>query len=350
MNSIWNFISKFYSPEDYAALDAQRERWKNSRPFAGAKILDGTPIFRNTLVKYAVLLDAGAELTISAGKNIPCDSEIIKLASEFGIRVANETILKEKFDAVADCAGRHIAVNSRCGYAELTRSGLEYYKNSTFPVYSVDSGILKRFETTLGTGESFVRAMKHLGYNDFSGKKIIVFGGGKVGRGTAWYSALAGAEVFIADINKIPPLPNVKFVDANDMTAVEEIIKSSWCVVSATGAANALSKYVFALKAADTLIANMGVEDEFGPDIPASRVLNNKEPLNFILPEPTLLRYIDPAMALSNAGAAALLSGSLHPGLNIPDLALEDKILADVRHNGIINAEITRWEAMNTYE
>jgi adenosylhomocysteinase len=100
----------------------------------------------------------------------------------------------------------------------------------------------------------------------------------------------------------------------------------------------------------DIIFANMGVEDEFGPDIPASRVLNNKEPLNFILPEPTLLRYIDPAMALSNAGAAALLSGSLHPGLNIPDLALEDKILADVRHNGIINAEITRWEAMNTYE
>lgn len=340
MNSIWNFIRKFYSPEDYAALDAQRKRWKNSRPFTGAKVLDGTPIFRNTLVKYAVLLDAGAELTISAGKNIPCDFEIIKLASEFGIRVANETIIKEKFDAVADCAGRHIAVNSRCGYAELTRSGLVYYKNSTFPVYSVDSGILKRFETTLGTGESFVRAMKHLGYNDFSGKKIIVFGGGKVGRGTAWYSALAGAEVFIADINKIPPLPNVKFVDANDMTAVEEIIKSSWCVVSATGAANALSKYVFALKAADTLIANMGVEDEFGEELDASRVLNNKLPLNFILEEPTEIKYIDPSMALSNAALLKLLNGEVAAGINLPEREFEMEIIADIRNVGAMNREI----------
>ncbi|MBE6377852.1 MAG: hypothetical protein E7051_03415 [Lentisphaerae bacterium] len=340
MNSIWDFIGRFYSPQDYAALDAQRQRWKSSRPLAGAKILDGTPIFRNTLVKYAVLLDAGADLTISAGKNIPCDPEIVKLAPEFGIRVADETALKEKFDAVADCAGRHISVDSRCGYAELTRSGLEYYKNSPAPVYSVDSGILKRFETTLGTGESFVRAMKYLGHNDFSGKKIIVFGGGKVGRGSAYFSALAGARVFIADINTVTPPPGVEFVAARDTQKVEEIINTSWCAVSATGLAGALAEYVPALKAADILIANMGVEDEFGEELESSRVLNNKLPLNFILEEPTEIRYIDPSMALSNAALLKLLEGKAAAGINLPEKEFEMEIIADMRNAGVMNSEI----------
>ena len=330
MMNIWDFIGRFYSPQDYSALNAQRERWSMTHPFAGAKILDGTPIFRNTLVKYAVLLAGGADLTISAGKNIPCDPNIVKLAPEFGIRVADDVILKEKFDAVADCAGRHITVDSRCGYAELTRSGLEYYKNSPAPVFSVDSGILKRFETTLGTGASFVRAMKHLGYTDFSGKKITVFGGGKVGRGSAYYSALAGAEVLIADINPVTLPPNVKFADANDTNMIEELIRSSWCIISATGSANALAKF----------LPNMGVEDEFGTGLDASRVLNNKLPLNFILEEPTELKYIDPSMALSNAALLKLLNGEVAAGINLPEKEFETKIIDDIRKAGVMNSEI----------
>ena len=151
-----------------------------------------------------------------------------KAVSEFGIRVADDKILKENFDAVADCAGRHIQVKSRCGYAELTRSGLEYYKNSDAPVFSVDSGILKRFETTLGTGESFVRAMNYLNYTDFDGKNILIFGGGKVGCGTAYFSAKAGARVFIADMAKIPPPPQVGLIDAGDHEAVFRAIKDAW--------------------------------------------------------------------------------------------------------------------------
>lgn len=42
------------------------------------------------------------------------------------------------------------------------------------------------------------------------------------------------------------------------------------------------------------LLANMGVEDEWGPEIPKNRLLNEGRPLNFILPDPTQMRYIDP--------------------------------------------------------
>ena len=340
MSDIWNFISKFYSPVDYAALNAQQEKWCSSRPLTGAKILDATPVFRNTLVKYAVLLDAGADLTISVGKNIPCAADIVDLAPSFGIRVADEKILTEKFDAVADCAGRHIAVDSRCGYAELTRSGLEYYADSDAPVFSVDSGILKRFETTLGTGESFVRAMKHLGYNDFCGKTIVVFGGGKVGRGVAFFSAQAGANVYIVDRCSILLPSGVNFINAADKSAVLEKTGNAWCVVSATGYAGALQEFAPILQKNSVLIANMGVEDEFGEKLSAERVLNNKLPLNFILDEPTKINYIDPSMALSNAAILKLLRNEVPAGINLPPQKMEMEIIEDIRKTGKMNNEI----------
>ena len=54
----------------------------------------------------------------------------------------------------------------------------------------------------------------------------------------------------------------------------------------------------------------MGVEDEYGETFPADRVLNGKRPLNFLLEEPTQLRYIDATFALHRALAE-------HP-LNFP--------------------------------
>ena len=304
------------------------------------KILDATPIFRNTLVKYLVLLAGGADLTVSVGRDIPCDPEIVALVPEFGIRVADPQILQETFDAVADCGGRHKNVRSKYGYAELTRSGLEYYRNCEQSVFSVDSGILKRFETTIGTGESFVRAMKHLGYRDFTGKTVVIFGGGKVGKGCAFYAAVNGAKTVIVDRCEIVPPPQVSFINSTDRDAIDNLLKNSWCVVSATGLAETLKEYVPALLASDCLIANMGVEDEFGSALPPDRVLNQKQPLNFLLDEPTRLHCIDPSMALSNAALLMLINKEVAPGINLPPQEMELAMIGDIRRAGIMNDEI----------
>jgi len=334
-----NFIRKFYCEKEFPALAAQIRNWQTTPALTGKKILDATPVFRNTMVKYCALLAAGADLTVSVGQDIPCDPEIVKLLPDFGIPVADADTFNETFDAVADCAGRHKDISSRCGYAELTRSGLEYYRNCSQPVFSVDSGVLKRFETALGTGESFVRAMRELGL-DISGKKLLVFGGGKVGSGTAYCAMRAGAEVTVADIAR-PVLPDgVNFINANDTALVSSYIAASWCVVSATGLPGVLAPYVPALLSSQALIANMGVEDEFSPALPPERVLNRKQPLNFMLDEPTSLCYIDPSMALSNAALVQLISGHMPPGISLPPEPLENAILNDIRAAGLLNNDI----------
>ena len=340
MNRLIRFLADFYSPEDYPALAAQMRQWKKSKPFAGVKILDATPVFRNTMVKYAVLLAGGADLYVSVGKDIPCDREILKKLPEFGIKINEGKIPAGKFDAVADCAGRHAAVNSACGYVELTRSGLEYYRECQQPVFSVDSGILKLFETKFGTGESFLRAMNHLGYHDFKGKKIVIFGGGKVGGGTAFYCALAGAETFIIDREQVIPPENVRLINSADKKAVCNALNNAWCIVSATGLPGVLAEYVPTIAASHALIANMGVENEFGETLPAEKILNNNQPLNFMLDEPTKINYIDPSMALSNAGLLMILQKRLPAGINLPPEDLEMQITETLRSAGKMDNEI----------
>ena len=50
-DKLLTFLNNFYTPAEYPALAAQAERWRKSRPLAGKRIFDATPVFRNTMVK-----------------------------------------------------------------------------------------------------------------------------------------------------------------------------------------------------------------------------------------------------------------------------------------------------------
>ena len=84
----------------------------------------------------------------------------------------------------------------------------------------------------------------------------------------------------------------------------------------------------------------MGVEDEFGAGVPAGRVLETKRPLNFILKDPTLMKYIDATMALHNEGAVVLASKKMPAGLIEPDASTEERLLSICREKGTISDEL----------
>jgi adenosylhomocysteinase len=63
--------------------------------------------------------------------------------------------------------------------------------------------------------------------------------------------------------------------------------------------------------------------------------------VNFILEEPTQVRYIDATMALHNAGALYLVSNkSLERGLVFPPAEMETKLFDVMRANGCISDEL----------
>ena len=130
-------------------------------------------------------------------------------------------------------------------------------------------------------------------------------------------------------------------------------------VVTATGVKSALDRpqVVDALLASGAVLANMGVEDEYGPGVPASRVLAEKKPLNFILEEPTHLKYIDASLALHDALGELLLqeggavygkdgagreavAANKNAGPMDPPSDLEQRILSMTMQDGLIGAEI----------
>ena len=359
-----DIVKSSYTGAEYPALGAFGAEWAFSRPFAGLRILVATPVFRNTLLEYRALLAGGADLVVGvagsgedgAVAKMPCDPGIVDLLRENGIPVVGvqEALDMEAvgrgFDLVLDCAGQFAKLSPKFGFVELTRSGVQFYEGSAHPVYVADSGVVKRIETSLGTGEGYVRALRQLGYGpDFSDRKFVVFGSGKVGQGIVLQLLRSGATVDVVtdtnfgsnaflDVNDVP------VTDCNDLDAVASLIRGADFVVTATGVKGALDcpQVVEALLASDAVLANMGVEDEYGPVVPATRVLAEKKPLNFILEEPTHLKYIDASLALHAALGEQLLreSANKNAGPMDPPSELEQRILSTTMQDGVIGPEL----------
>lgn len=302
----------------------------------GLRVLCAFPVFANTLALYWALSANGADVSVSVSPHLPADPTVVARLPEFGIDVVDPTALQ--MDVVMDCAGLHRAVTSRFGYVELTMSGADAYRDCDQPVFLVDAGRIKHIENALGTGDGFLRGMAYFGYRDLSGRTVVVVGGGKVGSGIAQRCAAEGAVVTVIDRHTTDV--GHHRINASDEEAVRAAFASAWCVVTATGQNSALGSYATDLVAGGAILANMGAFDEYGPDVPTERVLNGKAPLNFALPEPTLLRYIDPSLALSAAGVAELVGGRLATGLNTPDPALEERILSPARATGAVASEL----------
>ncbi len=342
VQSIRDYLLPCYPEQEWPCLLHQAEEWSATRPLEGLRILDATPLYRNTLGKFMPLLAAGAQLYVPWRPLLPTPAEIEALLPRFGIRRASRR--DDFFDIILDCAGQCNRLHPTLGACELTRSGVSRYEHAEFPVFNVDGGRIKRIETILGTGESFLRAMAALGYSELPGKQLLVVGYGKVGRGIVHYARKAGMLVTVADVEdksaELPP--GVSFVGVDDSEAFHAEIMRSWCMVTATGQVGALRRKLDtgALINSPVLLANLGVEDEFGPSIPEARVLNNKRPFNFLLEEPTRMRFIETTMALHNACALELLTADLPHCSLLPPTDVEERLIATATAAGLIGAEL----------
>lgn len=343
---MFEHLTVCYKESEYPALAEQRREWSVTKPFKGVRVLDNTPVFRNTLLKYEALLAGGAELYVGKTSLVPGNADVLAELEKAGIPFVTESDIAEKrcpdFDVVLDCAGTFANLQPRFGFVELTRSGRDAFENCSKPAFIADSSEIKKIETSLGTGEGFFRAMKNFGMpdlNDWANKKLLVFGSGKVGSGIITYAIRYGAKVqVVTDASLENELKTrAEFIDFRDVTATVAAIENAEVIVTATGKRGALDRaeIIAALQSSKAVFANMGVEDEYGPAIADSRVLYNKKPLNFSLEEPTHLKFIDATMAFHNALGLELLQGKkLKPGISENPHALETRILEITRKYG----------------
>lgn len=343
------FLDDRYAKSDYPVLEWQCRQWSASRPLEGLEVLDATPLFCNTLLKYRSLIAAGARLTVGLSDFISYDQRALDFVrGELKLRVVDNS--HGRYDVVADCAAAYCGADARLGYVELTRSGVEKYKAMGVTVYVADSSLIKRIETEIGTGDSFFRAMAEMGYRDWRGGKLVIFGSGKVGRGILTGSVAAGAKCVVvtdpADANDFVKATAEKVIDFRSRHDVDQAMEGAYAAVMATGVVGAFSRTATVDKVvkSDTILANMGAEDEFGDGVPNERVLREKRTLNFILDEPTHLRYIDATMALHNYGAAFMSANPSARGVIVPSESVEREMLDISCRDGVIASQIEMFQ------
>lgn len=342
-------LAERYDIHEYPSLLSQTERFLVERPFAGKALLDCTPLFANTLLKHAALLAGGADLTVGVSENIPCDPEITSFLETIGVPVLrNAEKPPRPFDVILDCDGSRADLRPLSGVCELTRSGIYHYQDFPLPVVLVDDSEIKEIETSVGTGDGFMRGMEKFGHTEWAERKVVIFGCGKVGRGVAYRCARAGASVTVVDRTD-GDIPFARahanaIVDCRDRNAIRAAVEHADFVVTATGVRGALrgSGLGTVLREhADIIVAAIGIEDEWLDELDRERIVNRGEAVNFALEEPTRLRYIDPTMALSNQSAVDLLRGVFTgSGIRPPNETSERICLEPVLACGLISEEI----------
>lgn len=341
IQSIYDHISRRYDVAEWPALRRQMDDWRDRKPLDGIRLLDGTPLFTNTLVKFLPLLAGGAELTVAVSDAIPYDAALLPLLESWGMPVVKNATAGD-YDCILDCGGVHARLMPRLGVVELTRSGYYHYESSKLPVILVDDSRVKTIETCLGTGDGFMRGMERLGYDNWAGQRVVIFGYGKVGRGVAYYCHEKGAIVTAVDRTEVVVPEYVTLIDKDNRGKIQTVVKEAWCVVTATGVCEALRGNGAAeiLRDGTQLVAAIGIEDEWGDDLPVERRLCGGKPVNFLLDEPTRLRYIDATMALSNAAVLELKNGNVTAGVHRIPLSVESYYWQAVEEGGLISNEL----------
>ena len=318
--------------------------WRETRPLEGLSVLDATPLFFNTFGKYAALLYAGADLTVGYSGLMPYDGAAVDFLLSNGVKVIDCAADNAPFDVILDNAAVNAHRESRYGYTELTRSGVHRYTGLDKRVFLADSGRIKAIETCLGTGEGCLRALRASGIEPAS-KRVIVFGYGRVGRGIAMYMNEAGASVQAVDFaERVKFAPYVEGIDFHDTSAVSKAVSEADIIISATGVKDSLFPFAEFFCLSHAVLVNMGVEDEYGTGVPLERVMNRKMSFNFILEEPTRLRYIDPTLALHTYGAELLVKNRIGSGLTVPTPEIERKFLDALYEASLITPEIAKME------
>ncbi len=320
INKLQRFNSTYDG--DYPFLKELGATWAATRPLEGLRILHNIPLTRETMLKLEPLYLAGADVTVTHLDlpGLKPKQECVELLCDAGADVEiDHSRIRGEYDIGLDCCAQIPSMDNvtvRRGYVELTQSGTPVYSqlDTSLPVYSLDVSKLKCLEGMFGTGEACVRAVKQFIEPALNGRKFIVFGYGKVGRGITRYLSQEGAEITVVDANETyldhAVAAGHAAIKNTDTRSVLDAINASFAVITATGHPGLIGEMFSPSDIqANVHLINMGADDEYGDAFPATRVVANKAPLNFMLDAPTIMFFIDPIFMAHNRCCEHILNG-----------------------------------------
>lgn len=376
---LWDAYESHIPLKDRYCLHQLEIDWAERKPLKGKVVLVNVHLTRITLALITALLKSGARVEVTVSPELVIHQNALQAVLAAKIPFLQDIPDEKKqgyYNIVFNCGGGMKDIIPR-GMVELTCTSPEIYNKKPFPVITVDSSKTKSIETGLGTGDSFVRVIHHLVQQSiialvlnwklldvnsphhslylttllnlidvnqlFSKNKFMVFGFGKVGKGIA--SALENAgvpkkNIFVVDISSEAYMEAMKQGysslllkdrDPESSEKIKKVLLNIWAVVTAMGIEGAISQH-FSQSDFDSVavLANMSTNDDFGSHFSTQRILNGKKLANFILDEPTQVKYLDPIFALFlMAGEELLTNPALKNGLNTISPSLDQAVLTN---------------------
>lgn len=305
LSDFFNTPAQRREKQNLPLLGALIARYRDEQPFRDCRVAFSHILVRNALVLVEVLVSGRAEVLLSDAFYSPAVDPVVAELAALSVPVLPVAEAAEAADLFVDVNAVLGRQHTPRAAAEVTRTGVLHYRDIDCPVVSADDCRAKCIEGFFGTGNGFLRAWRQLRPQDsLLGKRAVIFGYGKIGRGVAFRCRAAGLEVTIADLSaearQRAAAEGFAVLDAAPNANLERALKATGIVISVTGVPGALGASLPPewLRAGEATLVNLGAEDEFGPQFEEAEILGGKAvPLNFHLAQPTLNRYIDAPLA-----------------------------------------------------
>lgn len=270
-----------------------RRKYRKDKPLTGARIAGCLHMTVQTAVLIDTLVELGAEVrwmtcniystqdhaaAYIANKGIPvfawkgmtdsdyewCLDEVVKFKTKGSIDVNPNMILDDGGDLT-----KHILENfpsmyeDIVGITEETTTGVlrlkEYEQSGLLPVPAInvnDSVTKSKFDNKYGCRESCVDAIRRATDVMMAGKVAVVAGYGDVGKGSAASLQSAGCRVIVTEIDPICALQAT--MDGFQVMRMEEAVKCSDIVVTATGNCDVVTDRHFLNMKDGAIVCNIG--------------------------------------------------------------------------------------------
>lgn len=316
--NIYDFFSKTEAP----LCNSQIEEFQGV--FRGLSVSHNVPLTLSTLVKILPFTQNGTKVFMTTPDFLGYDPQALQFLEEWNVDFNREKRLSAKGDIFLDCSANFLGLGNPRAIVELTQTGAQLYRKSPphVPVISIDDSLVKKLEDYFGTGDGFVRAFRQMTGLPLKGKHFVVWGYGKVGKGIARNLLLEGARCSVIDLNpmnlQLAKRRGMEPIPSTDLLEYLPLILSADCLVTATGVTGLVSRSSIAkdILESELVLSNMGAVDEFGALFSEQRVLYKKQPLNFSLKEPTLMKFLDPVFYAHNLGAKLFVEGKVQSGIH----------------------------------
>lgn len=288
-----------------------------------------------TIYIIYILLRLGANVTVTISKELKRNEDLIKLLQSANVRFCEADKINGRYDYIMDCAGGMKDLIPRKGTIELTKTD-KYDNIKTHPIILINNSYSKKVETLLGTSDGYFRALHELcPGTSFENQKIMIYGIGNVGSGIFWKASEDTNNIVIVDYLEAESTkrfqsknPDIKVIDKSDIEGQKKELKDTFLVVTATGKDNIMEHLNVEDFSNVSFLTNIGTGKEWGEKFKdCSKLLNNGDPINFILPKPTEPEFLDLAFFILVYSLFLLSDKAYHFHNGVNDFPIHTDIL-----------------------